>query len=119
MSNGTSSSSVTDQTTPPNTSSAELVERDAHESWSVVMACSSAPPSPPLTGISASQIEHQVRQEALLWQYSNTKPKIYCVVTDVSVHVSIYNSVGVDCSIRLIREVYGGSDDDDHDTNDY
>jgi hypothetical protein len=50
----------------------------------------------PEAAISASQIEHEVRQQALMLY-----PKIHCHVTGVSVHFSSPNTVTVDCNIRL------------------
>ncbi|KAG7360355.1 cation efflux family-domain containing protein [Nitzschia inconspicua] len=48
------------------------------------------------TIVSASQIEHEVRQQALLLY-----PKIHCQVTGVTVHFSSQNTVSVDCNIWL------------------
>jgi hypothetical protein len=54
----------------------------------------------PEAAISASHIEHEVRQQALMLY-----PKIHCHVTGVSVHFSSPNTVTVDCNIRLNQSI--------------
>lgn len=64
------------------------------------------------TALSASQIEHQVRQQALLLY-----PKIHSTVTGVTVHYSSQNTVSVDCNI-IVDDDSGGAGDDNDGNND-
>lgn len=57
--------------------------------------------------VSASQIEHDVRQQALLLY-----PKIHCRVTGVAVHFSSQNTVNVDCNIMVDKTDQGATGDD-------
>lgn len=60
------------------------------------MTATSLSSSTESTTISASQIESQVRQQALLLY-----PKTHFVVTGVTVHFSSQNTVAVDCNIQM------------------
>jgi hypothetical protein len=62
----------------------------------------------PTVSLSASQIEHQVRQQALLLY-----PKIHSTVTGVTVHYSSQNTVSVDCSITVNVGIGGAGSDND------
>lgn len=57
--------------------------------------------------VSASQIEHDVRQQALLLY-----PKIHCQVTGVAVHFCSQKTVNVDCNILVDKKGKGGTADD-------
>jgi Dimerisation domain of Zinc Transporter len=62
--------------------------------------------------VSASQIEHDVRQQALLLY-----PKIRCQVTGVTVHFSSPNAASVECDIQVDQQQPKSSSNLDDDNN--